>query len=134
MNFELYNSINKIELWMEIYNLYKSNYKFELDKKDINTLEELTTRYVAINSERELIQQYVILPKPGEDFKEMTATEIKMYIDNESQQKININKLGSELQYMKFERCNRRVNGKNSQLYRVKLKGLRALTNLDYKS
>lgn len=125
MDFDCYNSINKKELWIEIFNLYKSSYAYELNRNDINALEELTTRYVAINPERELIQQYIFMPQPGDIYREMTATEIKMHLEDESHQRININKLGAELQYMKFNRIRKKINGKNSQLYQVVLKGLK---------
>lgn len=120
MDFELLNSIDRKALWIEIYNLFKSNYCYELNNSDIKTLEEHTTSFVAINPERELIQRYLSIPQPNETYQELTATEIKILIEKESETRINLNKLGSELQYMKFEKIHKKVNGKNSQLYRVR--------------
>lgn len=120
MDFELLNSVDRKALWAEVYNLFKSNYRYELNNDDIKTLEEHTTSFVAINPERELIQRYLCIPKPNEPYQELTATDIKILIERESETRVNINKLGSELQYMKFEKIHKKVNGKNSQLYRVK--------------
>lgn len=118
---DAYNKIDKIDLLMEAHALYKSGYKWELSNEDIAYLRENTTKMEAFSVEYELIQRYIKLPETSLHGEDMSGTEIKVYIEGISNQRININRLGQELKSIGFEQSVSKVNGKAKRCYRVVL-------------
>jgi predicted P-loop ATPase len=95
---ELYNSIDKDELFMECYRLYESGFEWRLTKEEIDKLQGLSKNYEGINFERECIMEH-FLPNTELGIVEMlTATQIKEYIEKNSEQQIrNMKYFGREL-------------------------------------
>lgn len=78
-----YNKIDKIDLLMEAYHLYKSGYNWELNSDDIKYLRSNTEQFEVIYTEKELIQKYFRVPNPKDHsltIKKMTNTDILLYI------------------------------------------------------
>lgn len=97
INHELYNSINKDELFMELYREYTKGSEWQLDKEEVKILMYISEEFETIPFERELILKFFEVPE-GHYATEMTATEIKDWIENNSKQKIlSMKKLGTEL-------------------------------------
>ena len=59
---ELYNKIDKMALFMEVYHLYKEGYSHTLTKEEIGLLNRNTKSFETINRERELITQFFKTP------------------------------------------------------------------------
>jgi len=98
INHELYNSINKDELFMELFHLYESNFKWQFSKDDFEKLNEISQDFENINYERELILKFFKPASDGGLVEKMTATDIKNYIETNSKQQIrNLKILGLEL-------------------------------------
>jgi predicted P-loop ATPase len=97
INHELYNSIDKDELFMELYRLYTSGEEWQLNKDEISVLKEVSGEFETIPFERELILKFFDIPTNGAGSM-MTATDIKEVIECNSKQKIlSLKKLGTEL-------------------------------------
>ena len=115
-----YNAIDKTALFMAFYDLYQSGFKWELSSSDIAELNENSEEFNAINFEAELINQYLFNPKEGEFSVYLSNTEIKIYLEMCSNQKIfDTRKLGMELKNMGFLQRVTKVNGKSQRVFRV---------------
>jgi hypothetical protein len=115
-----YNSIDKSALFMAFYDLYQSGFKWELSSADIAELNANSDEFNAINFEAELINQFLFNPKDGEYSVYLSNTEIKIYLEMCSNQKIfDTRKLGMELKNMGFLQRSTKLNGRTQRVYRV---------------
>jgi predicted P-loop ATPase len=121
INRDAYNKIDKVDLMMEAYNLYKSGYVWELTDKEISILNDNTTQMQAFSIEYELILRYLRLPDTSLQGTEMSGTEIKVYLESWSNQRIVVNKLGQELKALGFDQRITKIGGKAKRTYRVVL-------------
>jgi len=96
---ELYNSIDKNELFMEIYRAYESGEDWKLNKEELDQLNAVGKDFEQTPYERELILKFFKRPEGGDGYSEwLTATEIKDVIELNTRQKImSMKKFGSEL-------------------------------------
>jgi len=126
VNQHQYNSIDKSALFMAFYDLYQSGFNWELSSADIAELNENSEEFNAINFEAELINQFLFNPKEGEYSTYLSNTEIKIYLEMCSNQKIfDTRKLGMELKNMGFLQRVTKFNGKSQRVFRVgKIKSL----------
>lgn len=120
---ELYNSIDKDELFMEIVKEYEAGKDWNFTKDEINTLSTVSKEFEGIKIEQELILRYFLPQEEAEGngfVEEMTATEIKSYIEMRSFQKImNMRVFGMELKSIFGESIRRKVGGKVMRKYPV---------------
>ena len=119
---ELFNSIDKTDLLMEAYHLWKDGITHHLCKEEIVNLKYATHQFHEYTDERELIQKYFRKPDTEDvamvqDF--LSATDIKIIIEKNSVQRISKNKLGKELKAMGFVQENKKVNGEQKRGYWV---------------
>lgn len=123
-----YNSVNKDALFMSFFDLYNSDFNWQLSTEDIKLLNENSDEFQAINFECELILQYFDMPENGfGDY--FTNTEIKIYIESLSKQKIfDTRKLGLELKNLGVEQKLLRIGSKVSRVYYLKKKNLSPFT------
>lgn len=124
---DLYNSIDKDELFMELYRLYTNGAQWQLDKDEIQILMEVSSEFETIPYERELILRFFEAPKDDEGFMLMTATAIKDVIESNSKQKIlSMKNFGTALKKIFGEQ----IQKKDGWKYKVKQKyGLKDDTN-----
>lgn len=107
-DFEAYNSVDKIDLFMEAYRLYKDGFDYQINRKDIeymNTYKDFFTKTDAAN---QLINKY-FTPADSDFGKPMTATDIKVYIEKESNQRLSLTRIGLELKNLGFEQNRNRI-------------------------
>jgi hypothetical protein len=95
-DWELYNSVDKTELLIECYNLYKSGYSYKLSKEDIIYLNKYDHRYTTPSSARELIQKY-FAPTTENKGTPLTATDFAVYIEAECKIRLSNVIIGREL-------------------------------------
>lgn len=101
INHKLYNSIDKDELFMEAYRLYKEGNEWQLNKGEITNLQRLSDEFEQIPYERELLTQFVRLANNEQEGQWLSSTEIKDIIERRSSQKIFfMRKFGIELRKM----------------------------------
>jgi len=77
---EAYNSIDKTELFMHTYRLYKSGIAFAMTYEDVQTLQEISIDNTVPNSYIERIERYFRKPDNEYEGEEMTATDVMDYI------------------------------------------------------
>lgn len=102
INHAFYNNIDKDELFMELVRLYESGFDWKLSKDELNELATESENFEGLNPERELILKY-FMPNDGRaGFLEwLTATDIKIFIENSSHQQIKSMKFfGTELRHI----------------------------------
>ena len=98
INHDLYNSVNKDELFMELFHLYDSKFEWKFTKSEFEILSEISQEFENINYENELILQFFRPASQVGIVEQMTATMIKNYIETSSKQQIrNLKILGMEL-------------------------------------
>lgn len=96
---ELYNSIDKKELWLECYKLYKEGFDWRINRDDISYLNHDKTKYESIIKEREIICKYYAV---GDDYR-MSSTDIMIEIETLTRQKLSINIIGREMKDLGFD-------------------------------
>lgn len=98
INKDLYNSVDKKQLFMEAYNLYRAGFDWRINRSDMEFLNQDKHKYEMVIKERELIDKYFM---PGElDW--LSTTEILVEIEILTRQKLNINVIGRELKELGF--------------------------------
>jgi predicted P-loop ATPase len=96
INHDLYNSIDKDELFMELVRAYASGEAYQLEETEFQILNEVSREFENIAFERELINKFFKLVVDQGEF--LTATEIKDIIEINTKQRImSMKKFGSEL-------------------------------------
>lgn len=97
---ELYNSIDKRQLFLEAFRVYKEGFDWRITMHDINYLNKDIAVFEATIKERELIQRYY---EPGNDSK-MTTTDICVELELLTRQRVNSIVVGRELITLGYER------------------------------
>ncbi len=110
---EAYNSVDKTDLLIEAYHLYKSGFNWRLTSQDVRDLNANTSHFEQTSPERELLSRYFRKPKGEEEAiaDYYTASEIKAVIKRHTMQEMNLTRLGLEMKNMGFEKVARKRNG-----------------------
>jgi predicted P-loop ATPase len=118
IDYKKYNEVDKRLLLIEAYNLWKSGYEWQLTSEDVEAMQQNNNKFEEFSIEYELINKYFRIPNESWLI-EMSATEIKMILEDNSNQKISLKRVGMELKRMGFESTIKKVNGKTIQVYSV---------------
>jgi len=118
INHSDYNKIDKTDLFIEAYHLYKSGFNWRLTHDDIAELTEKTSEFQAYSAEYELLSRWYKVPGDARG-EEMTATDIKVDLEFKSNQKLSINKIGQELQRLGFKQVHKKDKGSTKRVYEV---------------
>lgn|SRR5574343_49187 len=122
----LYNSIDKIAVFMEAVRYYESGYEYLLTNEEIDYLEGQTSDCVVSSTEKELVEQYIRLPASDSDInvEYLNATGIltkcaELYGINNRMSHV---KLGIELALKGFQKIQKRLHpgAPSVYVYRVK--------------
>ena len=120
---EAYNSVDKDELFMEIVRTYDGGENWNFSKEELDRLTDVSNRFEAIPFERELITKFFVRQEDANGYgfvEEMTATEIKDYIESRTKQQIrSLKRLGMELHSIFGERKSVKKSGKVFNVYSV---------------
>lgn len=115
-----YNAVDKVAMFMEAYRLWQSGWKWKLDKHDIEYLGIDKKTFEVTSLESELISKYFEPSTAGFGNEYMTTSDIKVFIENKTHQKLSLDKLGKELKRLGFAATVRRVTGTLGRYYQVK--------------
>jgi predicted P-loop ATPase len=114
-----YNAVDKKLLFIEAYNLWQSGFEWQLTSEDVKRMDLQNEKFEDYPLEYELIIKYFELPHKY-NFIELTATDIKIHIENQSNQKIqSVNMLGRQLKKIGFESTIKKINNSVHQVYKV---------------
>lgn len=120
---DLYNSIDKTDLLMEAYHLYLSGHTSSLTRAEIEYLAEQTSDFQAPTLEQELLFTFFDLPDANfYNCEFLTTSEIKSRIEVQTNQRLNMTKLGQELRKAGFVRTKKVVKGVSLYGYYLKRK------------
>ena len=122
INHDLFNSIDKDNLFMEAVELYESGYEWRLNRDELIQLESASIEHESTPIERELILRFFSVPPPEYSpyVVELSTTEIKDYIETNTRQQIrNVKRLGIELRRLFGKQQTKRVNGSFVKVYRI---------------
>lgn len=107
-NYALYNSIDKTQLFAQVKHLYQSGVNHHLTSEEVAELEHYTlSKYSEVSLERELILKFFRKTDQEHDFLFKSTSDIKVYIEDRTRQKLSLKKLGMELRALNFERKTR---------------------------
>lgn len=118
IHFDKYNAVDKLQLFMEAYHLYKSGFEWELSRQDIERLYGNNEQFEAYSTEYELIAHYVIKPDAF-NAKYVTSTEIKVEIERATGQKLMPEKIGREMTRLGFEKTTKNIDGIPRKCYKI---------------
>lgn len=110
IDYDLINSVDRTELLMEAYWLWKSGFKWELTGDDIKILNENTRHFEQPSIELELLTKFFHVADES-DGEFITPAEIKSRIEMRTGQKLNITKIGKELKKMGGVKKPKKVSG-----------------------
>lgn len=97
---ELYNTIDKTQLWLEAMKLYKQKFDWRITEQDRPFLNKNQETYTVVNKEQELIMKYF---EPGDENK-LTSSEIMVEINKLTDLKLSINEVGKFMHSLGFEK------------------------------
>lgn len=121
IDWSVYDSIDKLKLFIEVYDLYKAGERHYLTDDDMQLLKDNTERFEDINLERELINHYYSIPEnnkaAGVEF--MQASDIKVWLDKRTNQRLILARVSQELKRAGFIEQIKKVNGKSTRGYHV---------------
>lgn len=104
-DYELYNSVDKQQLFAEARSLWLDGERPVLDDQDIVELEANTDgQYSKVSFEQEMIEQYFLPPEKVNPWDFMTTTQVKNHLELHTKEKININKIGSRLRKLGYKK------------------------------
>jgi predicted P-loop ATPase len=104
MDWGLFNSIDKEQLFAQLKKFWDNGITGNLAIDEIEEMELLTnSKHSEVSIEEELILKYYHLPSTGGGFESYTNTEIKVYLEQSTNQKISSRKLGLELKKLGYE-------------------------------
>lgn len=110
-----YNSVNKDAVFMEAYQLWKAGFEWRLSREDIAYLGKDSKSFEVTSLEAELIAKYLM---PG-TYEYMTASDVKVFIEDYSRQKLLLDKIGKELKRLGFQQEIRRYGLSFKRVYGV---------------
>lgn len=120
LDHELYNSIDKDELFMEAYRAFQAGEDWQLNKEEMASLAVVSDDFESTPFERELIYKFFSPVTPGKFSEWLTPSEIKDVIETNTKQKIiNMKKFGIELRSYFGAPKSKRINGKPLYRYEV---------------
>jgi predicted P-loop ATPase len=107
---QLYNSIDKKALFMEMYHLYNSGYNHNLSGDDIQILNDSTDEFKAVSQEEDMILKYFEIPINANLAEFFSSTEILSYIKVRSQITLSPVMIGLRMKSIGFNRRMKKVN------------------------
>lgn len=112
-DYSLYNSLDKYQLLAEAYEAFKKGERPEMSDEDIALLEANTDgEFSQVSFEAEMLHQYFMPPEKTNPWDFMTTSQIKIFLENHTKEKINLNKLGAQLRKLGYKRsCKGKVYG-----------------------
>lgn len=112
IDWDKYNAIDKVALWAQVFRLYHQGFEWQVYGEKMARLNASTEKFIDYSTEYELLQKYFRLPdgEAGVSM-EMTTTEVKTYIEQRTNQRTNLNRIGLEIKRIGYTQRQKRING-----------------------
>lgn len=108
INKDLFNSINKKDLFHEMFRLYKEGFDWRVVPSDLKLLNKDEEKFSVVIKERELLERY-FEPTTEDSAEKMSTTDMIVEIEKLTQQKMIPSIFGRELEEMGFIRKSTRI-------------------------
>lgn len=115
-----YNKVDKRDVFAEAYKLYRDGFNFRLTRDEISQLESSTDQFQFFSVEYELINKYYEPTGNESEGVFLTATDIKVYLEQKSQQKLTLDRIGKELSRLGYVQLHKKLSGVTKRVYLVK--------------
>lgn len=117
---EMYNKVDKVELWRELYALYRIGYDFTILRDDIDSLNESTLTFKHSTPEEDLIHKK-LMPGSATSFGEwLSLTEIQQCLLVETKLNfLNLQRIGSILTALGYEKDRKTKGNSKVTMYYV---------------
>lgn len=124
VDWDLYDSIDKSDLWIEVYReLEKDGEKWMLTQNDIALLENASLNYKEACPEEEILVEFFTEPK---EVNYMTNTQILSVMETKlkgNSIKLTQKKLGAVLKQLGYKQVRKKEDGRTIRVYNIKVKG-----------
>lgn len=111
-DFALYNSIDKEQLFAQLVAMHKLGFLAELNQPMINLIEKHTaSKHGEVSIEKDCIRDYFEDPESACQLDFMTTTQVKIFIERETNQKLSLKKLGQELKAAGYKKTQKKGTG-----------------------
>ena len=131
---ELYNSIDKKALFMEMYHLYNSGYNHNLTGDDIQILNDSTDEFKAVSQEEDMILKYFEIPINANLAEFFSSTEILSYIKVRSQITLSPVMIGLRMKSIGFNRRMKKINNIPVYVWEVTTINTNQVQNTSYQN
>lgn len=119
IDIESYKQIDKTELFMELYHEWKQiGEGWMLSKEEVNLLNKATIKHEQTIIEMDLIAKHYEIDMSFSY--NMTSTEVKVYLESRTQQRLSIYKIGQSLTKLGYVKKSKKVNGQVLQIWNVR--------------
>jgi len=112
---ETYNSINKKELFMEMYQIFKDGFDWRITTEDNKFLNKDEDKYEAISIDKDLMLKHFRVPNEQEyetkAYETYTTTDIKVHLEWVSKQKLSATVLGRTIGKLGYKQKTVRIAG-----------------------
>jgi predicted P-loop ATPase len=112
INFAYSKDIDINKVWAQAYALLKTDFNYELSKKDIEDNEKRNSKYKTLSAEHEIISKYFKIPEDRKEAQFMTSSDVLHYLSIKYPKLNHIN-IGKAMTGLGFER----VKDKGRQIY-----------------
>ncbi len=106
-----YNAVDKIDLLIEAYHLFRNGERHELTKDEELRLKKSTGGFEAVTDERDLVTKY--FANPTEETQQFarffSSTDVKVFLERATNQRLGSKRIAQEL---------KRLTGKESEIFR----------------
>jgi predicted P-loop ATPase len=121
IDWKLYDSVDKTQLWMELYHEWEQvGEGWMLTKEEVIALNALTTSAMQVATEDEALNMFFQHPDKGAGMPEwMSNTAIKNYIETHSALRVSSTKLGIFLKKHGYTRVVKKYNNTSQGMYYV---------------
>jgi len=117
-----FENIDKTDLFMELYHEWKRiGDGWMLTKTEVDFLNRSTEKHEQELVEVQLIQKYCTLDETK--CQSNTTTDVKVWLENKTNQKLSLYKLGQSLIKCGYSRNYQKNNGKTQQVWNVLIEG-----------
>jgi len=115
-----YNAIDKKELFLEAFKVYKEGFDWRMSKADIEYMKQCNTKYESHTFERELLNKY-FAPDDSKFNTKLSSTEMIIELEIFTKKQINMITLGKELTSCGFiKKTVREIDGSFQRKWGVK--------------
>jgi len=124
----MYNKIDKHTLLMTAYGLFINGFDYRLSKSDIEILNDNTEDFQSYSVEYELITRF-FQPAYEEPCNLFTATDVKVWLEEKTKQKLTTDRIGKELKRLGYEQRIKKSGGHSRRCYMMHFIGNEPMKN-----